>query len=157
MTKLLTQQDLAERWQVDVSTITNWRKEGLITPAKGIPAIRFTEQHILRTRRCGKLEKVSPLMYRKLEKEKEQLEEENRRLKGIITNILVEGIANIKGGLTMNDLQIYLLALEKVILNFWPVLIITTAMLIRLWRWERLEKKRMEKAIKRDKLKRVHY
>ena len=57
----------------------------------------------------------------------------------------------------MNDLQIYLLALEKVILNFWPVLIITTAMLIRLWRWERLEKKRMEKAIKRDKLKRVHY
>lgn len=57
----------------------------------------------------------------------------------------------------MNDLQIYLLALEKVILNFWPVLIITTAMLIRLWRWERLEKKRMEKAIKRDKLKRVRY
>ena len=56
----------------------------------------------------------------------------------------------------MNDLQIYLLALEKVILNFWPVLIITTAMLIRLWRWERLEKKRMEKAIKRDKLKREY-
>ncbi len=57
----------------------------------------------------------------------------------------------------MNDLQIYLLALEKVILNFWPVLIITTAMLIRLWRWERLEKKRMEKAIKRDKLKRIYH
>ena len=89
MTKLLTQQDLAERWQVDVSTITNWRKEGVITPAKGIPAIRFTEQHILELEGV-KLEKVSPLMYRKLEKEKEQLEEENRRLKGIITNILVE-------------------------------------------------------------------
>ena len=97
MTKLLTQQDLAERWQVDVSTITNWRKEGLITPAKGIPAIRFTEQHILELEGV-KLEKVSPLMYRKLEKEKEQLEEENRRLKGIITNILVEvsPIVNIK-------------------------------------------------------------
>ena len=89
MNKLLTQQELAERWQVDVSTITNWRKEGIITPAKGIPAIRFTEQHILELEGV-KLEKVSPLMYRKLEKEKEQLEEENRRLKGIITNILVE-------------------------------------------------------------------
>ncbi len=89
MNKLLTQQELAERWQVDVSTITNWRKEGVITPAKGIPAIRFTEQHILELEGV-KLEKVSPLMYRKLEKEKEQLEEENRRLKGIITNILVE-------------------------------------------------------------------
>ena len=58
----------------------------------------------------------------------------------------------------MTDLQIYLLALEKVILNFWPVLIITTAMLIRLWRWERLEKREWKKPlIKRDKLKREHY
>lgn len=89
MDKLLTQQDVAERWQVDVSTITNWRKEGVITPAKGIPAIRFTEQHILELEGV-KLEKVSPLMYRKLEKEKEQLEEENRRLREIVTNVLVE-------------------------------------------------------------------
>ena len=77
------------RSQVDVSTITNWRKEGVITPAKGIPAIRFTEQHILELEGV-KLEKVSPLMYRKLEKEKEQLEEENRRLKEIVRNVLVE-------------------------------------------------------------------
>lgn len=97
MAKLLTQQDLAERWKVDVSTITNWRKEGIITPAKGIPAIRFTEQHILELEGV-KLEKVSPLMYRKLEKEKEQLEEENRRLKEIVRNVLVEvsPIVNIK-------------------------------------------------------------
>lgn len=89
MDKLLTQQDLAERWKVDVSTITNWRKEGIITPAKGIPAIRFTEQHILELEGV-KLEKVSPLMYRRLEREKEQLEEENRRLREIVTNVLVQ-------------------------------------------------------------------
>ena len=53
----------------------------------------------------------------------------------------------------MNDLQIYLLALEKVILNFWPVLIITTAMLIRLWRWERLEKREWKKLLKGTSLK----
>lgn len=57
----------------------------------------------------------------------------------------------------MNDLQIYLSALEKVTLNFWPVVIYILATLIYLGRRERLEKKRMEKAIKRDKLKRVHY
>ena len=89
MEKLLTQQDLAERWQVTTETITNWRKEGVITPAKDIPAIRFTEQHILELEGV-KLEKVSPLMYRRLEKEKEELEEENRRLKEIVRNVLVQ-------------------------------------------------------------------
>lgn len=89
MSKLLTQQDLASRWQVDISTITNWRKEGLITPAKGIPAIRFTEQHILELEGV-KLEKVSPLTYSKLERELERIKEENSKLKAILTNILVE-------------------------------------------------------------------
>lgn len=89
MSKLLTQQDLAERWQVDISTITNWRKEGVLTPAKGIPAIRFTEQHIMELEGV-KLEKVSPLQVRRLEQEKEKLEQENTRLKEIITNVLKE-------------------------------------------------------------------
>ena len=30
MAKLLTQQDLAQRWQVTTETITNWRKEGIL-------------------------------------------------------------------------------------------------------------------------------
>lgn len=87
--KLLTQQDLAERWQVTVETITNWRKEGILQPVKGIPAIRFTEQYIQELEGI-KLERVSPLMYRRLEKEKEILELENQRLKEIITNVLVQ-------------------------------------------------------------------
>lgn len=89
MTKLLTQQDLARRWQVTVQSIENWRKEGLITPAKGVPVILFTEQHIMNLEGV-KLEKVSPLKLRKLEMEKEKLEEENRRLKGVLANILAE-------------------------------------------------------------------
>jgi predicted site-specific integrase-resolvase len=89
MDKLLTQQDLAERWQVDVSTITNWRKEGVLTQCKGIPAIRFNEQYILELEGV-RLEKISPLMYKKLEKEYGRLEEENKKLKAVITNVLVE-------------------------------------------------------------------
>ena len=46
MDKLLTQQDLAERWQVSVRAIENWRKEGVLQPAKGVPAIRFTPEYI---------------------------------------------------------------------------------------------------------------
>lgn len=87
--KLYTQQELAERWKVDISTITNWRKEGILQPCKGIPAIRFTEQHILDLEGV-KLEKVSPLQFRRLEQEKEKLEEENRRLREIISNVLVQ-------------------------------------------------------------------
>ena len=89
MDKLLTQQDLAERWQVTTETITNWRKEGILQPAKGIPAIRFTEQYILELEGV-KMEKISPLQFRRLENENLNLKEENQRLRGIITNVLVE-------------------------------------------------------------------
>ena len=53
----------------------------------------------------------------------------------------------------MTDLQICIQALIKIIFNFWPALIITIAMLIKLWRREKFEKKAMEEATKWDKLK----
>lgn len=89
MEKLLTQQDLADRWQVTKKTIENYRLDGILTPCKGIPAIRFTEQHILELEGV-KLEKVSPLMYRKLERELEEIKRENAMLKGILSNVLAE-------------------------------------------------------------------
>ncbi|MBU5312304.1 helix-turn-helix domain-containing protein [Tissierella carlieri] len=89
MTKLLTQQDLAERWQVDVSTITNWRKEGILQPIKGIPAIRFTEEHIAELEGV-KLERFSPLERRKIESELEELRLQNEKLKEVLGNILTE-------------------------------------------------------------------
>ena len=87
--KLLTQKDLAERWQVTEETIRNWRNEGLIQTAKGVPVIRFTMQHILELEGV-KLEKFSPLLKRKMERELEELREENQRLKKIIGNVLAE-------------------------------------------------------------------
>lgn len=87
--KLLTQQDLADRWKVTVETITNWRKEGVLTPCKGLPVIRFSLQYILELEGV-KLEKVSPLMYRRLERELEETKQENERLKGILAKITAE-------------------------------------------------------------------
>ena len=68
MDKLLTKKQLAERWQVTEKAIDNWRKEGILTPCKGIPAIRFSLQHIAELEGT-KLEKFSPLERRKLERE----------------------------------------------------------------------------------------
>ena len=89
MDRLLTQQDLAERWQVTVNTIRDWRLQGIITPVKGIPAIRFTEQHIAELEGI-KLEKVSPLQVKRLERELERTKKENERLKEIIANVIAE-------------------------------------------------------------------
>jgi len=89
MDKLLTQQDLAERWQVTVTTIRDWRIQGIITPVKGIPAIRFTKQHI-RELEGVNLEKVSPLQVKRLENKLEEVRQENQKLKGIISNVLSE-------------------------------------------------------------------
>lgn len=87
--ELLTQQDLAKRWKVTVKAIENWRKDGTIQPAKGIPAIRFTEQHILDLEGI-KLDKMSPLERKRLELEIERLKLENSKLKGIISKVLAE-------------------------------------------------------------------
>ena len=89
MDKLLSQKDLAERWQVTEESIRNWRNQGIIQPVKGLPVIRFTMQHILELEGV-KLEQFSPLLKRRMERELEELREENQKLKKIIGNILAE-------------------------------------------------------------------
>ena len=89
MDKLLSQKDLAERWQVTEESIRKWRNEGLIQTAKGVPIIRFTMQHILELEGI-KLEKFSPLLKRRMEREIEELQEENQKLKRIIGKVLAE-------------------------------------------------------------------
>lgn len=90
MDKLLTQQDLAKRWQVSVKTIINYRLDGIISPVKGLPrAIRFTPEHIAEVEGV-KLEKFSPLERRRMERELNELKKENDILKSILTNVLTE-------------------------------------------------------------------
>lgn len=89
MTKLLTQQDLAERWQVSVRAIENWRKEGLLEPCKGIPAIRFSPEYIAQLEGV-EIKKTSPLQVKRLERELEHLRQENDDLKGILARITAE-------------------------------------------------------------------
>ncbi len=92
--KLLTKKDLAERWQVTTTTINRWISDKIITPVKGIPSIRFSMDHILELEGV-KLDRLSPLERRRLEKEKMELEEriialerENTEMKEYIKNVL---------------------------------------------------------------------
>lgn len=89
MDKLLTKKELAERWQVAEKTIDNWRESGILTPCTGIPAIRFSLQHIAELEGT-KLERFSPIEKKRLELENEKLKQENEQLKEIIANVLSE-------------------------------------------------------------------
>lgn len=86
--KLLTQEDLAERWKMSVKAIENYRKEGLIVPVKGIRAIRFNPHYIEEIE--GTIPEPITWQERKLQKQVEALEEENKKLKGTISNILAQ-------------------------------------------------------------------
>lgn len=88
--KLFTQQDLAEKWNVSVRAIEKWRREGVLQPAKGIPAIRFTPEHVAELEGVEK-NPVSPLHVKRLERELESLRRENEELKGILARIMAEG------------------------------------------------------------------
>lgn len=86
--KLLTQEDLAERWQMSIKAIENYRKDGIIVPVKGIKAIRFNPRYIEEIE--GSIPEGATWHERKLQKRIEALEEENQKLKGVLSNILAE-------------------------------------------------------------------
>lgn len=95
--KLLTQQNLADRWQVSKKAIENWRKEGIIVPVKGLPVIRFNLSYIEQIE--GHIPERITLRERKLERELEEITKERDALKSILANILAEGskVFNISG------------------------------------------------------------
>lgn len=86
--KLLTKKDLAERWQVSERTIDQYREDGIITPVKGLPCIRFNSNYIAKIE--GNIPEKVTMRERKLEREIEQLKQENRLLKQVWLRIFSE-------------------------------------------------------------------
>ncbi|HEY8804627.1 MAG TPA: histidine kinase [Clostridium sp.] len=68
MISLLTQQDIATRWQLSIKAVENCRKEGVIAPVKGVPGIRFSLSEI------EALEGVKPTRFSPLERRKLEIE-----------------------------------------------------------------------------------
>lgn len=97
MEQLLTQKDLAERWQMSIKSIEEYRKSGIIPVVEGIPAIRFNPKVIMELEGT-KLDRFSPLERRRMEREIEQLKQENEQLKSVLAKALAElaPVINIK-------------------------------------------------------------
>ena len=95
--RLFTKQELASRWQVTPRTIENWTKEGIVSPVKNLPVMRFSEKHILEVEGT-KMEATSPIRVRRLERELESVKKENEELRNILLGIAKETSKLIYGG-----------------------------------------------------------
>lgn len=98
MDRLLTKQDLADRWQVSITTIDRWTDDGVISPVKGLPSKRFNLEHVLQLEGT-EIGKLSPLERKRLERklkqledEKEKLRIENEELRNYVRSIIGSGI-----------------------------------------------------------------
>jgi predicted site-specific integrase-resolvase len=100
MGKLLTKKELAERWQVSPRAIEQWVRDGRISPCKQVPGdIRFSPEYIAELEGV-KLDKLSPLERRRLEKEIESLREKLQRYESAMAKVnLISGeIMYLKAG-----------------------------------------------------------
>jgi hypothetical protein len=85
--RLLTKKDLCQRWQKSERCINDYISQGLIKPCKGVPGeIRFTLQYIMELE-GAKLDKHSPLEFKRLEHELEEVIKERDLLRSVLYEI----------------------------------------------------------------------
>ena len=90
MEQLLTKPQLAEHWQVTEKAIDNWVRDGLITPCQRVPGrMRFSPKYIAELDGV-KLEKHSPLEWRRLQKELEFWRTKAEELERTITKLSMD-------------------------------------------------------------------
>ncbi|MDU2049268.1 MAG: histidine kinase [Clostridium perfringens] len=92
---LITKKELAERWGVTTKYIDDLRREEILQTVKGIPIIRFNIQYIKELEET-KIEKYSPVEFRRLERELKETKEELKILKEILINISIESNKALK-------------------------------------------------------------
>lgn len=83
-----TIKDVAELLQCSESSVNNLRERGILREVKGLPGVRFNKKEVEAL--VGIVDEYSPLQYRKLEKERDSLFEENEKLKNTIRKITSE-------------------------------------------------------------------
>jgi hypothetical protein CLOSPO_01872 len=83
-----TIKDVAELLQCSESSVNNLRERGILREVKGLPGVRFNKKEVEAL--VGIVDEYSPLQYRKLEKERDELLQENEKLKIIIRKITSE-------------------------------------------------------------------
>lgn len=78
--EVLTKQQVAEKFQVSVRTIDRMIQRGTLKPARNLPGVRFTVEHIMDVLELGP-DKVKSIEVKKLKRELEEKRAENEMLK----------------------------------------------------------------------------
>ena len=88
MDEILTRAEVAQRWKCSVSALDGMIKANVIKPCKKLPGVKFKFSDVLAAEGT-KFNPLSPMEKRRLEREKEALEVENRTLRMTLTDITV--------------------------------------------------------------------
>lgn len=80
-----TIKDVAELLQCSESSVNNLRERGILREIKDLPGVRFNKKDV--DALVGIVDEYSPLQYRKLERERDSLLKENKKLKNTIRKI----------------------------------------------------------------------
>ena len=94
-----TIKDVAELLQCSESSVNNLRERGILREVKGLPGVRFNKKEVEAL--VGMVDEYSPLQYRKLEKERNSLLEENEKLKNAIRKITSDLLVMVGGELKL--------------------------------------------------------
>lgn len=94
-----TIKDVAELLQCSESSVNNLRERGILREVKGLPGVRFNKKEV--DTLVGIVDEYSPLQYRKLEKERDELLQENEKLKMSIRKITSDLLVMVGGELKL--------------------------------------------------------
>lgn len=99
MTTLLTQKDIADRWQISIQSVEVCRREGVINSVKGVPGIRFRLSEIESLEGIA-LTRFSPIERKKFEREAEELKKRLQMAEELIAKFqtISTSYLYIKGG-----------------------------------------------------------
>lgn len=94
-----TIKDVAELLQCSESSVNNLRERGILREVKGLPGVRFNKKEVEAL--VGIVDEYSPLQYRKLEKERDELLQENEKLQMSIRKITSDLLVIVEGELKL--------------------------------------------------------
>lgn len=94
-----TIKDVAELLQCSESSVNNLRERGILREVKGLPGVRFNKKEV--NALVGIVDEYSPLQYRKLEKERDELLKENEKLRMNIRKITSDLLVMVGGDLKL--------------------------------------------------------
>ena len=94
-----TTKNVAELLQCSESSVNNLSERGILREVKGLPGVRFNKREV--DALVGIVDEYSPLQYRRLEKERDSLLEENKKLKNAIRKITSDLLVMVGGELKL--------------------------------------------------------